>query len=287
MSVKKVASNNGADEIAKVSEQLDEEEIRQLDMSTPVSDEDGIIRNVPLLAGFIDENGVLQDTFSYREMTGKDEEAISKNDIRSNGAKLINTLVERCVVAIGTHTKKELGTVKWAKLIREMLGGDLDYMAFKIREVSKGREISFSHKCPNCGQKLVTVINTEEFPINTFKGEYKVEFTLERGYKDPKGAIHKTGTLRLPNGYDREMVTPLFKKNPSTAITALLSRLITFDDGAYVSQNNIGEMYLRDRDILENIIKENTFGIDTTIEGITCDNCGQDLSGEVGESNFF
>ena len=45
-------------------------------------------------------------------------------------------------------------------------------------------------------------------------------------------------------------------------------------------------MSLRDRDILEKIIKENTFGIDTNID-IMCDSCGTDISGEVGQSNFL
>ena len=42
----------------------------------------------------------------------------------------------------------------------------------------------------------------------------------------------------------------------STAMTMLLTRLVAFNDGALVTQNNINEMALRDRDILEEIIKE-------------------------------
>lgn len=284
MAFKKVGTS---DELTKVSEEIDEEEIRRFNPETPVADEDGIIRNAPLLAGYVDENGTLHDTFSYREMTGKDEEAISKADIRSNGAKLINTLVERCVVAIGTLTKKECGGIKWAKIIREMLGGDLDYMAFKIRELSKGNEVTFQHKCPNCGQKLITVVGTDEFEIKPFKGDFSVEFTLDRGYKNKaNGAYIKNGTLDLPNGYVREIVTPIFKKNPATATTMLLTKCLHFD-GAVISQQSVSEMTTKDRSILENIIKENTFGIDTAIDGIMCENCGQDLSGEIGESNFF
>ena len=276
----KKANNN---ELDKVVKQIEDESIRSLN-EIEVS-EDGLVHDVPLLAGFVDDEGILHKTFTYREMNGKDEEAISKADIRQNGAKMVNVLVERCVVQIGTLTKKECGA-QWGTIIRNMLGGDLDYMAFKIRELSKGQEVEFTHKCPNCGTKLNTIVNTDEFQIKPYMGQMSINFTLARGYKDGKGEVHKEGVVRLPNGFDREIVTPLFKKNASTAMTMLMTRLISFNDGAIVTQNNVNEMTLRDREILEKIIKENTFGIDTTLE-LVCSSCGQDISGEVGQSNFL
>lgn len=279
--LKKINTNN---DLEKVVNEIESESYRTLDMDIEVS-EDGYVHDVPMLAGYVDKNGVLHNTFTYREMNGRDEEAINKADVRSNGAKIVNVLVERCVVQIGTLNKKECGA-QWGTIVRELLGGDLDYMAFKIRELSKGKEVEFTHKCPNCGTKLTTIVNTDEFSIKPFTGQSAIDFTLVRGYKDGRGAIHKEGTLRLPNGFDREIVTPIMKKNPSTATTMLLSRLVAFHDGALVTQNGINDLSLRDRDILEKIIKENAFGIDTTIE-ITCSSCGQDLSGEVGQSNFF
>lgn len=280
----KKASNNNND-FDKVVGQIESENIRTLNDEVEIG-EDGLVHDVPLLAGYLDKDGILHSTFTYREMTGKDEEAINKADVRANGAKVVNTLVERCVVQIGTLTKKECG-VRWGTIIREMLGGDLDYMAFKIRELSKGKEVEFVHKCPNCGTKLNTIINTDEFNIKPFMGQSAIDFELVRGYKDGKGQIHKDGVIRLPNGFDREIVTPLFKKNGSTATSMLLTRLIKFNDDAMVTQGLVSEMSLRDREVLEKIIKENTFGIDTTIENLMCDSCGQDISGEVGQSNFF
>ena len=280
--LKKANNNNDMD---KVVSQIENENVRCLNDEIEIG-EDGLVHDVPLLAGYVDKNGVLHSTFTYREMNGKDEEAINKADVRSNGAKLVNVLVERCVVAIGTLTKKECGA-QWGTIIREMLGGDLDYMAFKIRELSKGKEVEFTHKCPDCGTKLTTLVNTDEFNIKPYLGQSVFDFTLVRGYKDGKKEIHKEGVIRLPNGFDREIVTPLFKKNVTTAMTMLFTRLMSFNDGALVTQNLVSEMSLRDREILEKIIKENTFGIDTVIEEITCSSCGASLSGEVGQSNFF
>ena len=250
----KKANSSSNNELEKVVSQIEEENTRKLNDEIEVG-EDGLVHDVPLLAGYVDKDGVLHDTFTFREMNGKDEEAISKADVRANGGKLVNTIVERCVVQIGSLTKKECGA-KWGTIIREMLGGDLDYMAFKIRELSKGKEVEFVHTCPNCRAKLTTIVSTEEFGIKPYLGQSAIDFTLARGYKDGKGEIHKEGIIRLPNGFDREIVTPLFKKNVSTAMTMLLTRLIAFNDGALVTQNNVNEMTLRDRDILEKIIKE-------------------------------
>ena len=280
----KKANNGSSNELEKVVSQIESENVRTLNDEIEVG-EDGLVHDVPLLAGYVDKDGVLHTTFTYREMNGKDEEAISKADVRQNGAKMVNVLVERCVTQIGTLTKKECGA-RWGTVIRELLGGDLDYMAFKIRELSKGKEVEFIHKCPNCGTKLTTIVRTDEFQIKPYMGQSAIDFSLVRGYKDGRGELHKDGIIRLPNGFDREIVTPLFKKNPSTAMTMMLTRLIAFNDGALVTQNLVNEMTLRDREILEKIIKENTFGIDTNIE-IVCSSCGQDISGEVGQSNFL
>lgn len=282
--LKRANNNTTKDELSSVVDAIEAEEMRQLN-DTFEPDEDGIVRNVPLLCGYTDKDGVLHDTFSFREMTGKDEEAINKADVRSNGAKMVNVLCERCVVEIGSLTKKQLGA-KWGQIIREMLGGDLDYMAFKIRELSKGTEVRFNHTCPYCGSKLTTIVNTDEFQIIPFKGQTSIDFVLPRGYRDLKKEIHKEGVIRLPNGFDRELVVPLFKKNSSSAMTLMYTRLISFNDGAVVSQACVNDMSLRDRDVLEEIIKENTFGIDTEFD-LTCDNCGRTITGEVGQSNFL
>lgn len=280
MALKKAESN----EMAKVVEQIENENIRQLN-DLPV-DEDGVVRDVPLLAG-IEYEGELLKTFSFREMNGKDEEAINKPEVRANGGRLVNVLLERTVIDIGGKTRKELGPKKWGELIRTMLGADLDYMAMKVRQLSKGNDITFTHKCPNCKATLKTIVGIDEFEIIPFNGLYTYGFELPgRGYKDYKGVIHKVGTLRQANGEDREIVFPLFKKNSASATTMLLTRLMSFDDGTPVFNDRVADMSLRDREYLQDLIKENIFGIDTNLE-LTCDVCGEDISGQIGSSDFF
>lgn len=281
------ATKNKVDDAQKVIAQIEDENMRTLNTEVEVA-EDGIVHDVPLLAGYVDpETGVCHDTFSFREMDGRDEEAINKQDVRANGAKMVNVLCERCVVQIGSLTKKECGTVKWGQIIRNMLGGDLDYMAFKIRELSKGGKITFTHTCPSCGTKLKTEMDTNEFPVKPFMGSYTVDFTLMRGYTDKKGDTYKEGTLRLPTGFDRELVVPSFKKNRVTATTLLMTRLLSFGSDVIITRDDINKMTVRDRDIIEGIMTDNAFGIDTSLEGLVCDNCGSVLDGVGGTSDFF
>lgn len=284
MALKK-ANQHSAD-FEKTVEEIESSEIRGLNDEVEVA-EDGYVHDEPLLAGYLDpETGIRHTTFTYREMTGRDEEAINKAEVRANGGKLVNVLLERCVKSIGTLTKKELGTKKWADVIKSLYGGDLDYMAMKIREISKGKEIEFTHKCPKCGTRLTTYVNTDEFSVTPFSGADTIEFELPRGYRDRKGVVHKTGTIRIVNGLDREIVLPQFKKNSAVATTLLLTRLIKFDDGAVVTNDMVSDMSVRDREYLEKLMKESTFGIDTSVE-LTCDNCGAEISGEAGASNFL
>lgn len=280
--LKKSNGNNELDKLVNEIESESQRTLGELEVS-----EDGLVHDQDLLAGYLDkETGVRHMTFTYREMNGKDEEAIAKAEVRANGAKITNTIVERCVVEIGTLTKKDLGTKKWGELVRNLYSGDLDYMALKIRELSKGTEVEFKHKCPNCKTNLTSIVDTSEFGITDFGGQDEVPFTLPRGYKDSKGVIHREGTIRQMTGLDREIIVPLFKKNYAVATTMLITRLIKFNDGAMVTNDCVSNMSLRDREYLEKEIKGTVFGIESNLE-LTCSACGEDISGEVGTSNFF
>ena len=82
-------STQSTDEIAKVVDTIEEENVAEL--SDVAVAEDGYVHDEDLLCGYTDPNtGLKHTTFTYREMNGKDEEAINKSDIRANGARLVN-----------------------------------------------------------------------------------------------------------------------------------------------------------------------------------------------------
>ena len=111
-------------------------------------------------------------------MTGVEEEAISRNEIKSNGGKVIRTLIERCCTRIGTYEQSALKEREWREIVQSLTVGDQDYIMLKIREVTIGKEIEVTHKCPNCKQELVTALDIDELEITPFKGDWEIDFEL-------------------------------------------------------------------------------------------------------------
>ena len=266
------------------------EEVEEVTTPIPESrisvNENGVSDEFEMLAGYEDENGVVHKTFTIREMTGRDEEAISKSDLRQNGAKLITVLLERCVMSIGTLSKKEVGEIKWKEIVKSLYVGDQDYIVLKIRELSMGGEIEVTHVCPNCKASMKTILDVSELEVEPFKGYRLIQFELPKGYRDKKGVVHTTGTMRLPTGYDREILTPMAKKNIAQASTVMLTRLCKFDNGLSVTEDVMRDLTIRDREYLQKLLQENTFGVNLEVD-VTCVDCGEEFKGNLNSINFI
>ena len=164
------------DEESKSLEEAVSQEINMAD-----EDEECVFE---MLAGYKDKDGVTHKEFALREMTGKDEEAIHKSDVKNNGSKVVTVLLTRCVTRIGTLTPKSVGgRQKWEEIIRSLYTGDQDYMLIQLRKISVGEEIELNHVCPNkdCKAKLNTILTLDELEVIPFSGERVIEFELPRG----------------------------------------------------------------------------------------------------------
>ena len=84
------------------------------------------------LKGYKDENGIVHTEFEYREMDGTDEEAIAKPKIKSSGALITRTLLERCLVRIGAIEKSTVKPSEWTNIIQSLAIGDQDFAMLKI-----------------------------------------------------------------------------------------------------------------------------------------------------------
>jgi len=240
-----------------------------------------------LLAGYKDEDGNIHKEFEIIEMTGAEEEAIAKPEIRINGAKVVRTVLERCCIRIGDLTKSSMGLAKWRNIIQNLYVGDQDYMMLKIREQSVGAEVEANHECPNqqCKAKLKTLVNLDELEVMPFK-ESEFDFELPRGYRDKNGVVHKTGRLRLPKGVDRELLDPIARKNLGEANTLMLTRCIMSLDEVNVTNDIIRGLSIGDRNYLFELLKDYMFGINFNIE-IVCDTCGTDFKASLNMANFI
>ena len=284
MATPKLKKNVANDDL--LDEVLTPEEKAPVYHSSIEVNEDGESERFNLLAGYIDKEGNLHTTFTLREMTGRDEEAISKSDVKQNGAKLIAILLERCVLSIGTLTRKSVGGEEWKEIIKKLLVGDQDYMLIKLRELSMGGEIEVTHTCPYCKESLKTMLDVSELETVPFKGQREIPFSLPKGYRDRKGVLHRDGTLRLPTGQDREILTPLARKNVAQASTLMLTRLCKFEEGLPVTEDVMRDLTVRDREYLQKLLHENLFGINLEID-VTCTSCGEEFKGNLNATNFI
>ena len=247
--------------------------------------EDTIVDNFP--CGYEDENGVVHTEFEYREMTGADEEAISRNTVKNSGSKIVNTILDRCIVRIGTIVKSEVKASKWSEIIKTLLVNDQDYAFIQIRKESVGSALAVKHTCPNCKRELTTEADVDELEVVPFGGDRILEFELRKGYKDKDGEVHKLGKVRFPNAFDREIIEPVARNNIATANTLLLSRIVT-ELGTLKSVNDsvIRNLTSGDRDLIIKTLSDNAFGYNFEVE-VDCPDCGNNFKGQLSAINFM
>ncbi len=239
------------------------------------------------LRGYKDKDGVLHKDFDLVEITGAEEEAISKQAIKNNGAKIIRVLLSRCITRIGTIRQEETKKDDWENIIKSLDVFDQDYAYLKLREISKGKELELKHSCPQCKKELHSVIDTDEFEIEPWNGLEQIDFMLPKGIIDKDGNVHKKGVLRLPQGLDREILTPIAQQNMGHGVTLMLTRCIQSIEGIdVVTEEMVRKLKIMDRDYLNKLLQENKYGMDTTVE-LTCPICGYEFEGDLNTINFI
>ena len=123
----------------------------------------------------------------------------------------------------------------------------------------------------------------DEFNIVDWDGKDGVEFELEKGIVDKDGHLHKSGIIRYTRVRDRDASIAIASRNGARATTILLHHLVEFDDGYKPSEREITLMSTRDRNLLGNLLNDNAFGVDMSID-VECPNCGNIFKGVV--ANF-
>lgn len=171
-----------------------------------------------------------------RELTGADEEALSKADAMRNPARYIQTLLTRAVVRLGPYeppSKDHLAA---------LLIGDRNALLLGIRKATYGTEIEMSITCPRCEQVLDIVFDLDtDIPVRALpdpsKRLYEVE--LRRGRK---------AKVSLPCGADQDAVLAGdSRRSVSEMNTLMLSRCIHEVDGQSMTVAAARSLGMQDR----------------------------------------
>lgn len=243
-----------------------------------------------LEVGHKDAQGTVHKEVEIRDITGFDEEAISKPEVRGNIGKLITTLIANVVVRIGDLTPKTVGSrSKWEKIFQELPMGDRDRIMLEIRKNSNGDEIELDMKCPHCKQKIKHIVEIEsDIESRSLEVDpFSIPFELPKGLKNKEGELCKVGTIRLPNGIDQEQLDAIARKNAGQANTTLLARTIAELNGyGKVALSDLRKMSVRDRDYLIKVLDESSYGPKFVIS-FPCPSCMEDIEAGVHPANFL
>lgn len=216
--------------------------------------------DVELLGGLLDPFTGLISTAEIRELTGVDEELISK--INDPGKALLSIL-ERATVKIGTEPAT-------TELLDALYAGDRELLLLAIRNITFGSEIKLGPgNCPKCDFEQVFELDlSKDVPLKKLEGDR--EFTINC----------KVGevVITLPTGITQKAFVASTNKTGAELDTILLKNCIKSINGApVISAETIRALSLKDRrDILQEITNRNP-GPQLNELKTTCQSCGSEV----------
>ncbi len=196
-----------------------------------------------------------------RELTGSDEEAISK--INDQGKSLL-TILERATVKIGDQPATK-------ELLDVLLAGDREMILLGIRKVTFGPQVTLGPgECPFCDVEQTFHIDLEtDVPVKKLEGGER-EFSVNC----------KAGTVLvgLPTGAAQKALVSATNKTSAELDTLLLkSCIISINGNAVITLDTVKSLSIKDRrDILKVIVDHNP-GPQLSEVTKSCQSCGQEV----------
>jgi len=229
--------------------------------------------DVILPAGFIAKDGSVIKYAQVKELTGIDEEVISK---AGSVGKALSVILQRGVVSIGTNPvdKDDLDS---------LLSGDREALLLGIRRVTFGDVAEYTVRCSQCSTELeVSVDLLADVPVKSLDDPIQDRTFTYMSKKS--GAI----VVSLPTGSVQKKIIENFDKTGSELNTILLAGCIKSVNGEpALGATTALTLGMIDR---ENIISE----ILTRNPGprlgevkTTCEACGEDILMPLSLADLF
>jgi len=221
-----------------------------------------------LPSGYLDQQGILHRDILIREMTGAEEDLLV-----SGSASVFQTLIERCVVELGTFKQTD---PNWSKIMKSLPYSDHVFMLIRLRTVSLGRQMSFSVKCPSCAKTSNQAVDLFDFVVQGLKDPTSRRTTVEL----PSGAKVILNPATLEDEEKCKMIKDLATRELAMRCEAINGNIPTVE--------SLKALSFRDRRALSKMIREYEGEIDNEVEMI-CPHCSHMFKSEVSvwDRNFF
>ena len=227
---------------------------------------------VSLPGGFVNREGSLVKYAEVRELTGVDEEAISKS---GSVGRALNMMLTRGLVSLGMEAaqREDLDT---------LLSGDRDSILIGIRKCTFGDTIQFQIKCPHCGTDLdVTVDLNKDIPYKELTDPVEGRtFT----YKSKLGEV----LVKLPTGATQRKLMENTDKTVAELNTMLLSGCVVSINGTpSLGASTVLKLGMADREKLINEILERNPGPRLGEVSTACEACGENIPMPLSLADLF
>jgi hypothetical protein len=237
-----------------------------------------------LTCGWVDDQGVLHQSFVVKEMTGVEEDLLA-----GKGPVLprLNKVIVNCIESIGSISDRH----QIARAVDLFTASDRMILLVAIRRASLGDSYLTKIKCPSCSADSDISLN-----LSTLETR-EMSSPQQRNYE----TLISTGEAvrwHIMTGIDEDWLQNNRKrlKSDNDILTlAMLARVDAVGDqvinrmaGFQNAIDCMKKMRSRDRNQLRNAFTETEGFIDTSVE-YECPSCGNEFKGDldIAQASFF
>jgi hypothetical protein len=227
---------------------------------------------IELPGGHVTAAGEVITTAEVRELTGRDEEAISK---APSIGKAMLTVLQRGTVKIGDIPADE-------KLLDELLVGDRDALLLGIIKATFGSTTEITSYCGGCGEAKTVAVDLDadiKSRVLTNPLEERV-FTV----KGKKGDI----VVKLPNGrVQKELINNADKTSAELNTIVLEKTVVSINGADVISKNQVQNLSIADRRKITDEINLRAPGPQFEDLKVACPDCEGEVTVPISLGTLF
>lgn len=192
--------------------------------------------SVELPGGYVDPaDGKLHTHAEVRELTGADEEALSKPEVGKNLGRFTQLLLQRGVTRLGPF-ENPTNTI-----IGSLLVGDRDMLLLAIRRATYGNDLEMTVDCPACSETMEVKYDlAKDIPTKVMDNPLERTFLVSL-----RDGTQLTAVLAI--GTDQEVILNAGNKTVPELNTLLLSRCLTDERGMPLGLEKVRALGIQDR----------------------------------------
>jgi hypothetical protein len=227
---------------------------------------------VNLPGGYINAAGEVIRTAEVRELTGRDEEIISRS---TDLGKALLTILQRGTVKVGD----ELAT---DAILDQLLVGDRDQILLSILKTTFGSTVEIQSFCGGCSEFKTVAIDVDQ----DIKSKVLIDPLNDRVFT-VKGK-NTEYTVRLPNGVIQKKMIDNMDKNPAEIATIVLEgTVIKVGESPVYSALQVQNLSVSDRRKIIDEINDRAPGPQFADVTVNCPDCEGEVLVPINLGTLF